>query len=334
MVNLYQNLIVIGFCLAVVTGGGVFVTFFEQPEERDRLEKAEQVAKSKQVELTTLIANAARTQQQAELVERRWKSRYKEIPQTLVSESVIAFLNENTKSGFQPFDISYSDHVDGDSFNKHVFDISGRGIMSALYNLIWSIENNKQFYRVSNLDLDHFDLITTDRKTSRDRLQVMVNFSFELEAYYGGAEGLSASDLVDYDRDGMGLNIPLPMRDISLVPPGILPPRRLAENPFLPLIMENIPPNTEGLMEVDRVSLVSIVGSTAVFEKSGQEFITLEVGDKVYLGHITEIDPRLGFVRARLNKGGIIDDIEFFLDTGDRFRQAAGSSRLSPSNPY
>jgi len=86
MVNLYQNLLIIGFCVSLVIGGGVYVTFFEQPEERERLEKAEQVAKSKQVELTSLIADAAQSQGQAEQVERRWKSRYKEIPQVLVSE--------------------------------------------------------------------------------------------------------------------------------------------------------------------------------------------------------------------------------------------------------
>jgi hypothetical protein len=334
MANLYQNLIVIGFCLILVTGGGVYVTFVDQPEERARLDKAEQVAKSKQVELTTLIAEASSTQNQAAHVERRWKSRYKEIPRVLVSESVIAFLNETTKAGFQPFDISFADHVQGKSFSKYVFNISGRGTMGALYNLVWSVENNRQFYRISDLELDHFDLITTDQKTSREQLRVMVSFKFQLEAYYGGAEGLSASDVLAAESDGNSLNVPLPMRDISQVPPGILPPRRLAENPFLPLIMNNIPPNSRGLMEVDEAHLVSIVGSQAVFEIKGPEFVTLELGDEVYLGHITEIDPRLGLVRARLNKGGIVDDVEFTLDINDRYRQAAGASRLSPSNPY
>jgi len=334
MVNLYQNLLIIGFCVSLVIGGGVYVTFFEQPEERERLEKAEQVAKSKQVELTSLIADAAQSQGQAEQVERRWKSRYKEIPQVLVSESVIAFLNNNTTSGFQPFDISYKDHIQGKSFSKYVFNISGRGKMRALYKLIWSIENNRQFYRIADLELDHFDLISTDRKTEREKLQVMVNFTFELDAYYGGAEGLSASDMVAENADGTGLNVSLSMRDISQVPPGILPPRQLAENPFLPLIMENIPPNTAGLMGVDHVTLVSIVGAQAVFDVGEGEFVTLERGDAVYLGTITEVDPRLGLVRARLNKGGIVDDVEFYLDTGDRYRQAAGNSRLTPSNPY
>ncbi len=333
MANIYQNLIVIGFCLILVVGGGVYVTFIEQPEEQERLQKAEQVAKSKRVELASLIADAAHTQTQAEEVERRWKSRYKEIPQTLVSESVISFLNETTKSGFQPFDISFSDHVTGTSFSKYVFKISGRGTMAALYNLIWQIENNRQFYRIADLSLDHFDLITTDKKTDRDRLTVMVSFDFELEAYYGGAEGLSASDLVDHGVDGNGVHVPVAARSLSDVPDGILPPRRLAENPFFPLIMDNLPPNTKGLMEVDSATLISIVGTQAVFNVAG-EFVSLEIGDEVYLGHITEVDPRKGLVRARLNKGGIIDDVEFQLDTSDRYRQAAGSSRLSPSNPY
>ena len=318
----------------MVVGGGVYVTIIEQPEEKDRLAKAEQVAKSKQVELTSLMADASQSQEIAEQVERRWKSRYKEIPKILVSESVISFLNESTKTGFQPFNITYEDQIHAPSFSKYVFSISGRGKMRALYNLIWSIENSSQFYRIAELELDHFDLITTDQKTSRQKLQVMVNFSFQLDAYFGGAEGLSASDMLVDEFDGSGLNVSLSMRDISQVPPGILPPRQLAENPFLPLIMDNIPPNTDGLMEVDHATLVSIVGPQAVFDMGDDQFVTLERGDRVYLGVISEIDPRLGIVRARLNKGGIIDDVEFFLDTGDRYRQAAGRTRLTPSNPY
>jgi hypothetical protein len=54
------------------------------------------------------------------------------------------------------------------------------------------------------------------------------------------------------------------------------------------------------------------------------------VGDNIYLGQIIEVDPIEGRVRARLNKGGIIDEVEIYLQSGDRSRQAQGSVQRSP----
>jgi hypothetical protein len=68
----------------------------------------------------------------------------------------------------------------------------------------------------------------------------------------------------------------------------------------------------------------------AVFSLDDQ-LVSLGVGDPVYLGQIVSVDPREGRVIARLNKGGIIDEIEMVLDTGERFRQAVGPVQLSPS---
>ncbi len=332
MGNIYQNIFALGVCFVLVTGGGVYLTFFEQPEEMERLKKAEQLAKSKQVEMEGLMLEVTSSEDEVDQVMRRWRSRYKIIPADLVSEEVISYLNKKTRTGFNPFDIVFRQMTTGPSFNKYIFEVTGRGNFNKLYDLIWSVENERRFYRISNLELSHFDLISTDQETNRDKLEILVSFSFVLDAYFGGAAGLSAGD----DFGGAfssenGVLTPLP--DLSQLPPGILPTRRTSLNPFLPLILDQIPPNTLGLLEIDKADLVSIVGGEAVFEtKDG--FVSLAVGDNVYLGQITEIDPREGLVRARLNKGGIIDEIEIYLDTEEQFRQAQGALNLTPSNPY
>lgn len=333
MGNIYQNVIALGFCFALVTGGGVWITMFDQAEEMERLEKAEKLAKSKQAELENLMVEVTASEAEVDQVMRRWRSRYKVIPTILVSEEVIAYLNKKTRTGFNPFDVIFREQVSGTSFKKYIFEITGRGRFNSLYDLIWSIENERRFYRVNNLDLSHFDLLSTDPDTNRDKLEVMVSFTFTLEAYFGGATGLSAED----DLGGLGLRgengVISSLPDLSQLPPGVMPTRRTALNPFLPLILDQIPPNTLGLPELDKASLVSIVGGEAVFETK-EGFISLAEGDNVYLGQITEIDSRNGLVRARLNKGGIIDEIEIFLDTEEQFRQALGPTNLTPSNPY
>lgn len=330
MASIYQNLLVLGICWALVFSGGFYITFFDQPEEMERLEKAERVAQLKQAELASLMSEAMVTEDRSAEVVKRWKSRYKLIPKYVGSEEVIGFLNSLTKTGFKPFDISFKDHLEGASFNTYLFDITGRGYFRSVYNLIWELENSQTLYRISDLKLNHFDLITIDPETQRERLDVMVSFSFLLEAYYGGAAGLSATD--DYDVEGveLGGDVPEPRADISQLPDGILPPRNPAINPFFPQILETIPPNTAGLLEIENSELISIVGDKAIFE-TDDGFESIGVGENIYLGQIISVDPRLGIVRARLNKGGIIDEIELVLDTGERYRQALGPVSLIPS---
>ncbi len=330
MASVYQNILVLAFCLAIVSGGGIYITLYDQPEEMDRLEKAEKVARMKQAELAALMTEAALTEEQADEVINRWKARFKVVPKVLGSEEVIRHLNDLTKSGFKKFDVTFQDQVEGEDFNTFVFDIAGRGFFNPVYRMIWDLENSRQFYKISGLKLNHIDLITTDPETSRGKLDIMVDFSFDLESYYGGAEGLSATDEFDLGVELAGDAVPTTISDMTLLPEEVLPSRRAAENPFRPLILEEIPPNTDGLLDLETAKLISIVDSKAIFQADGG-FESVGVGDDIYLGQIIAVDPRLGTVSARLNKGGIIDEVELFLDTGERFRQALGPVNLTPS---
>ena len=94
--------------------------------------------------------------------------------------------------------------------------------------------------------------------------------------------------------------------------------------------METLPPNTDGLIEVEKASLVSIVGDKAIFQEEGDTFRSVAIGDPVYLGQVVLVDPKEGRVLVRMNKGGIIDEIELMLQTGELYRQAVGPLNLSP----
>jgi len=330
MSNLIQNLIILSVCWLIAISGGIYTTYFHQPEEMDRLEKAEQVARMKQAELSSLMAEMSDSESMASSVVTRWDARYKIVPATLGSEDIVSFLNEHTRTGFRPFDIVFENHDEGTEYNKFEFSIEGRGDFNALYRLVWAIENDRQLFRIKDLELTHFDLITDDPTTEEKRLDVMVSFVFTLEAFYGGTAGLSASDnlnalpgdaqfsQVDFE-DGL-----LP------VPEHVLPARNAIMNPFHPLILESIPPNTYNRVDIEEAELLSIIGTDAVLLWNEQEYI-LGIGDAVYLGQIISVDPRNGLVTARLNKGGIMDQVELSMDLGELYKQARGSVELSPT---
>jgi hypothetical protein len=327
MSNIGYNVLILAGCWIVAVGLGVYVTFVKQPDELERVQKAEQVIRMKQAELTALLAEEVESEYLAADAVRKWNSRYREIPKDLSSPQVVAYLNELTPSGFENFDVSYDRTTRLTDFSYHTFRISGRGYFNSLYRFVWDVENSRSFYRMRDLNLDHIDLIKSDRDTGRDRMQVMVSFSLTVDAYFGGVEGMSMDDrlLARLEDETLLSEAPLPT-----VPEEVLPTRQPRINPFFPVILENLPPNTHNHVDLDNATLVSIAGQRAVFHYDG-DYRALGVGDPVYLGHILSIDPTEGVVHARLNKGGIIDETRIKLDTGDRFRFSLGSTRLVPT---
>ncbi len=328
MTNIVQNILVLVACWLLVSGAGVYVTFFEQPGELERLEKAEKVAKLKKAEVATLLAEEAATRQRAEEVIRRWRSRYKIIPAKMEDHEVVGYLNDLSQSGFKNFDIVFNGGQKTRDYSTFTYAVTGRGYFTDLYRVVWELENNRNFYRVRDLKLSHIDLMTQNKDTRRDELKVMVSFTMNVDAYFGGARGLSAEPVLE-DLDGKR---ELPggyTNELPPVPRQVLPDERPAINPFYPIIMEKIPPNTEHLVDLEEAELVSLVGGKAVYKWDG-EYVVLGVGDKVYLGQIVLIDPTKDRVLARLNKGGIIDEVEMHLQTGERYRQALGPYSLTP----
>lgn len=326
MSNIGYNVLVLALCWVVAVGAGVYMTFIKHPEELDRVQKAEQVIRMKQAELTALLSEESESEQLANAAVQKWNARYRSIPSTLSSPEVVAYLNDLTPSGFENFDVAYDRTTSLTDYSYHTFRITGRGYFNSLYRFVWDIENSRSFYRLRDLNLDHIDLIKRERDSEKERMQVMVSFSMTVEAYFGGIEGMSAESVQVADADG-GLLSDSPVPE---VPDFVLPKRRPDINPFFPVIMDNLPPNTDNLVDLDNATLVSVAGDRAVFQYDGG-YRSLKVGDAIYLGHIESIDPLEGIVSARLNLGGIIDEVELKMETGERFRHAVGPSLLAPT---
>jgi len=316
----------------LITIGFGFYVLKAKGEEMDQVQRAEKVAKLKMAELEQLFLMETQSREAARDASRRWFARYKIIPEELKSPDVIGYLNGLTLAGFKNFDVTATGTKNDPNISYHTFTVDGRGYFSSLYKFIWSIENNRNFYRIDNLSLDHIDLVTENKEKGKPELQVMVSFRMSLNAYYSGTEGVSApEDLFAEMMEGQvlpsGWSGQLPP-----VPKDILPDESPAVNPFFPGIMEQIPPNTEGHVDLEDpgTQLVSIVGGKAVF-KNDEGYRQLGVGDLVYLGQITDIDPAEGRVSARLNKGGIIDNVDLSLDVQQGYRQAIGGTLLAPT---
>ncbi len=335
MKSFFKNTLALIVVLVLVVIAGGYVTFVRQPTELARVEKAIKVEKMKQAELTALLEQQDVSAAKASEAVNKWNARYKVVPDTLLSAAVVGRFNELTRSGFENFDITFDGATTTPEYSFYTHNVTGRAYFSSLYDFVWQVENSRQLYRINGLDLSHIDLITDvqtgdgDEEETRKRMQVMVSFSMKVESYFAGAEGISAPQIRMAGLQGVA-DLPVQVARETRVPRAVLPDSDPAINPFFPGILSQLPPNTHDLIEVEGDALVSIVGGKAVFQ-SGSEFRAVGVGEAVYLGVVTEIDPYEESVTARLNKGGIIDEVvlELYPD-GERYRQAMGDVRLSP----
>ncbi len=315
MLNIGNNLIVLIVCWVLTTSAGIYMTFIRQPEELKLIEKAEEVARLKQTEVSSLLAEASASEDMAASAVSRWNARYKLLPENLTSPDVIGYLNSLTQEGFENFDVSFDGVQQTADYRSSTFQVKGRAYYGNLYRLIWKLENGRRLFRVRDLYLEHVDLIDRDKEADADRMQVLVSFTMLIDAYYGGTEGISAPDLAS---------------DMPPVPGHVLPAENPAINPFFPVILSQLPPNTHKLIDLEEAALVAILGDKAVFlDKEG--YRKVGAGDDVYLGRIVSVNPAEGRVVAQRNQGGIIDEIEIKLNTGEPFRQAQGPVRLAPS---
>jgi Tfp pilus assembly protein PilO len=305
------NTLVIAALLAVVVGAGVFVTQKQQPETLERLEHEETTIRLRQAEITELLTEQSGSRELAEDAVRRWNARYKTLPQHLTSPAVVSYLNQLSYSGFKNFDISLGGVSRGAGFSTLAYSIRGVGHFESLYRFIWEVENGRGLYRINDLNVREVTHDEPNPVTDIPRRQQLVEFSMTLLAYFGGGEGMSAPD------------------SVVTVPDWVLPAKVAADNPFFPLVMATLPPNTDNLVDVEMNELISVVGQTAVFRTSTGPRAVRE-GERVYLGRITEVDAQRARLVAELNKGGIRERLEVELASGERFRLGLGRIRLAP----
>jgi hypothetical protein len=305
------NILILTACWLVVVGIGVYLTFVLQPAEMESLDQRARAAEIKTQETSALIAQQAETKEMASEIEARWNARYKVVPAALRTPDVVGYLNELTASGFERFDLTVDGIADGGGFRSYQLTAQGEADYESLYRLVWKLENHRRFYRVTRLDLNHMDLVQEDRQ-GRSRQRVMVQFTMTIEALFGGEAGMSADPSAEAD------DVPPP------VPADVMPALRPVVNPFFPHVSASLPPNTYDHVDLESADLVSIADGRAVF-RDEQGYRTLAIGDVVYLGRITHIDPRASTVTARLNRGGIVDDVTLQLEGASLLRSLSAS---------
>lgn len=310
----YLSTAIILLLALVVSGAGYYLTNVRQTADLQAIEDAIKLARMEKAEVEQLLVEESNTIELADEAVRKWRARYKHIPAEINTPDIVDYLEGLTRRGFETFNISLEGVQTKQDFKQYTFAINGTAFYSNLYDFVWHIENNRAFYRISDLTLNYTPVADLNEATGVDRHLDMVSFSLTLDAYFAGAEGLSTAE-----------------EALMPVPRHMLPAHDLAHNSFYPHVRTDLPANDQLLINMNEAKLVSVIGSRAIVEDGrGQHLVTL--GDKVYLGEIVTIDPVGIRVVARLNKGGVLREVELTLDAPDTalFRRAEGDTQVRP----
>lgn len=175
---------------------------------------------------------------------------------------------------------TWSDSVTQSNYGINKFTITGSGNYRNLYNFVQRMERSKPLYKINSLQLQTVN--------EADRLN-HVTFSFQVDSYYDREQDVYQSSM-NVLRTSMGIT----------------------HNPFFPLI-HSVPPNEDNLLNVDSSRLIALSRRNAYLVDQNGALQTLEVGDRVYLGRLQNInDDHVTFL---LNRGGIADRVTMEIRT-------------------
>ncbi len=272
-----RNTIILSVVLLLILGGGGSYIYYWQENEIDTLTKTLE-EKTKTLEQKNQIAARYEPMQKRFREARRILANLaKGLNDYTTPNRVYDYLDEMNR-GVSDVKINYTfrDSVHNNRYGVIRTAIQGYGPYANLNNLIMNIEQNRPLHKVRSLNLSP----NGDTPENND-----VQFSFVLESFFSRDTLLKQQNYVLSNRD---YNIP--------------------HNPFFPLIRD-IPSNEEGLPNVEGSKIAGISPNTVFLLDQNGNLNRLQIGDRVFMGRLTDINFKQRSATFTLNKGGLVEEI-------------------------
>ncbi|PSQ76604.1 MAG: hypothetical protein BRD33_02960 [Bacteroidetes bacterium QH_6_63_17] len=194
MFEFESNQILLISCLLLLIGVGTYLTYFRQQNTLQSLEEQIEEKQEEQEQIRTLQANLKDAETRFEKVRDQWETQYKIVPETVTSPDIVGYLTELTQTGFETVNISSAGSEDRDGYSVRTFGVEGQAFFTNLYRFVWTIENNRPFYRVRDLRLNYVEERNTDEETGRPSMDLFVSFQMDVQAIYGAVETIEPTD--------------------------------------------------------------------------------------------------------------------------------------------
>lgn len=188
--------------------------------------------------------------------------------------------------------VEFIDQKSEGEFQTYNYKIVGYGLFEEVFGLFRAIEKSKSLKKIKSF------LIGTTVQVDKKGVPVYyTNFDCEVKSYFTGDKNFAPSKPLVDSLD-----------------------KKYLYNFLYPVIRAEIPPNIYDLLDVQDARLLALLPDGAfISDNKGNTFLLSE-GEEVYLGYLTKIDYKNNLVSFVLNKGGIIEKINLFLEKNDSIK--------------
>jgi hypothetical protein len=285
--KLRNTLGLIGILVFLLVAGGIYIFIFQRGKINERRIKLRDL-ESVNYDTEQLNLQLISLEKRAASLDSILSARKFNIPQNLSSIKFYNFINK-ISAGFSPntqIDVEFLDQKKDKEFFFYEYKITGSGPYNDVYKLIYSIEQSKELKKIKNLTL------TNQIATNKEGVpNFVVNFVGGVAVYFSSDNRFAPALFVENN---------------------LL--TGLKYDAFYPLIRTSIPPNLDDLLDVQGAKLLALIPEGAFLADTKGNTYLLWEGEQVYLGYLTKIDYEHNTVGFILNKGGIIEKVEFGLD--------------------
>lgn len=171
------------------------------------------------------------------------------------------------------------------TFEDHLttsYVLEGDALFNNLFNFIWKLEHYKRLYTIQSLNFEEI------KKTDNPEKKPIsyIKFSMTITGFSPKEEFRTDEEIVENKFSDA-----------------------VTYNPFVPLVSDYIPPNTDNLLEVNNAVLYGLTDELAYIVDAQGKWHIMQVGDKVYLGYLTIINYGRQQVEFTLIKGGFLETV-------------------------
>lgn len=285
--KLKNTLALVGLLIFILIAGGAYILIFQRGELSAKEDKLREL-KANDYNTEQLSIQYEDLYKRATVLDSVLAARKFNIPQNLSSVKFYDFVTRLTNGLSEDIkvDVEYGEQKQERDFYLYEYKVKGLAPYNDLYKFIYGIEQSKELKKVTSINLGS---IVQNNKEEGPKF--LVAFTLVVHVYFSNNNRFATAEFVENDLSAR------PLYDA-----------------FYPLLRNEIPSNTEGLLDIQGAKLLALVPEGAFLtDATGGTFLLWE-GEPVYLGYLTSIDYKNNKVKFIINRGGIIEKVELYLE--------------------
>lgn len=285
--KLKNTLALVALLVIILIAGGSYILIFQRGELSAKEDKLREL-KANNYNTEQLTLQYEDLYKKALVLDSVLAARKFNIPKDISSIKFYDFVAKLTSALSQDskIDVEYIEQKQERDFFYYEYKVKGIAPYNDLYKFIYGIEQSKELKKITSISLG-----SAVKNDKQEAPKFLVNFDFLVHVYYSTDSRFATAEYVENDLSA-----------------------RPVYDAFYPLLRNEIPPNTEGLLDVQNAKLLALVPEGAFLsDEAGNTYLLWE-GEPVYLGYLTSIDYRNNKVKFIINRGGVIEKVELYLE--------------------